>query len=350
MSYFTVKVPPAGRQVDLTVQLASRDLYEALALDTDRDPSDAEILAGRARLAAYVIARVEVEGDGRRCPLGLDGLDIVTQADRFARLRLHASCPGEIGRLGLGSELFFDLDPAHIAFITITAGDRELRRELRADHRHLTWDLAGAMPASLGPLDFVGEGIHHIFTGYDHIVFIIGLLLAALISGAGTLSLQSGLAAVLKTVTAFTIAHSLTLIAAALGWLTLPSRVVESAIAASIVYVAVENLLLRVPRPRWPVAFAFGLVHGLGFASALAPLLPPTGRVAPLLAFNGGVELGQLAIVVVLLPVLWVVLSRLGLARYRRWVLGLGSAMVALLGLFWLVERLLDLKILPALG
>jgi hypothetical protein len=98
------------------------------------------------------------------------------------------------------------------------------------------------------------------------------------------------------------------------------------------------------------VAFAFGLVHGLGFASALAPLLPPTGRVAPLLAFNGGVELGQLAIVVVLLPVLWVVLSRLGLARYRRWVLGLGSAMVALLGLFWLVERLLDLKILPALG
>src|SRR5207249_3710819 len=109
---------------------------------------------------------------------------------------------------------------------------------------------------------------------------------------------------VLGVVTAFTVAHSMTLILSALDVIELPSRFVESAIAASIVYVSLENLAPREPRYRWPIAFLFGLVHGLGFAAMLRPILPAGGVIAPLLAFNVGVELGQLSIVVAILPLL----------------------------------------------
>jgi hypothetical protein len=207
--------------------------------------------------------------------------------------------------------------------------------------------VASAAPASSwGPqvLRFLRLGLEHIFTGYDHVAFVLGLLL-----------LGGSLRSVAGVVTSFTAAHSVTLALATLGLVRLPPALVEPLIAGSIVYVAVENLRgLRAPHPglspegrgdirtpRWPVAFLFGLVHGFGFAGALAELdLPASGLATALVSFNTGVELGQAAIVAVAFPLL---------ALLRRWpapallTLRTGSVVIGAAGLLWLVERLTSL-------
>ncbi len=198
------------------------------------------------------------------------------------------------------------------------------RLERVADRDNAVVTLAGAR--SFRFIDFVHLGIEHIFTGYDHLFFLLGLLLAG-----------GSLRKLLLVATSFTLAHSITLALAALGTVHLPSRFVESAIAASIVYVAVEDLLVAQPRRRWMIAFAFGLVHGFGFASALAELdLPRTGLVHALVGFNVGVEIGQATIVLAAAPLL---------ARLRRmdWFerLGVPLLLVATLvaGTYWFAER-----------
>ena len=173
-----------------------------------------------------------------------------------------------------------------------------------------------------------GLGVEHIIGGIDHLLFLLALL-----------ALARGLWQTLTIVTAFTVAHSITLSLAALGLVHVPARIVEPLIAASIVWVAVENLVAPagVGR-RWLIAAAFGLVHGLGFASALIELdLSRETLVRALIGFNVGVELGQLAFVAVVMPPLaWA--SRPGRLPRLPQIL---SAVVAVVGAVWLVERLL---------
>lgn len=177
-----------------------------------------------------------------------------------------------------------------------------------------------------GFVRFFHLGVEHIWTGYDHLLFLLAVLLAG-----------GGLARLAAIVTSFTIAHSITLGAAATGLVHLPVAPVEAAIALSIVYVACENLLeLGVDR-RAQITFGFGLIHGFGFASVLAETaLPPGGIVVPLLAFNLGVEAGQLAVVLVVVPILTVVLR----GPYARRIRNVLSALIALAGAIWAVERI----------
>jgi HupE / UreJ protein len=329
VSYSSVSVD--GAKVDYTLQLSARDLYEALALDSDREASDDEIRKGEARLVEYVTRLVHVFDGAEPCPLAARSLELVHQNDRFAKLHLVATCRAPVRVLVIEYDLFFDLDPAHVGMIQVTHAGDTVRRELTTDASRFEWDLETGAPASTSFVDFIEHGVEHIFTGYDHICFLLGLLLVATLR-------ERPAVAVLKTVTAFTLAHSLTLIAAALGWFELPTRVVESAIAASIVYVAAENIIVPEPRHRWPLAFGFGLVHGMGFASVLRPMLPTTGIVPPLLAFNLGVEIGQLAIVALVLPLL-LAGARRNADTYRRVVVLGGSAVIGLFGMVWLVQR-----------
>jgi hypothetical protein len=154
------------------------------------------------------------------------------------------------------------------------------------------------------------------------------------------------LRATATVITAFTIAHSLTLIAASLGWLHLPSRFVEAMIAVSIAYTAIEDIIKPDVRWRYVLTFGFGLIHGLGFASVLAELLPPGQVVAPLLEFNVGVELGQLSIVAVALPLFALVARLVGADRYRARVLPALATAIAALAAIWIVERVLGIVIL----
>jgi hypothetical protein len=204
-----------------------------------------------------------------------------------------------------------------------------------------------AAPSRLTQLgDYVRHGVWHIWIGFDHILFLLSLLLpAVLLKRVAQDGIKAAFIDVVKVVSAFTLAHSLTLTLASLHLVALPSRWVESAIAASVVLAAMNNLfpLFRGRRPL--VAFAFGLIHGFGFAGVLADLgLPQTSLVLSLFGFNLGVELGQLAIVALFLP--------LAFALRRTWfyrqLLGAGSAIIALVAMVWLVERAFDLKLITA--
>jgi hypothetical protein len=207
-----------------------------------------------------------------------------------------------------------------------------------------------------GPLrqfaTYIHEGIWHIWLGFDHILFLVSLLLpAVLVLRDGTWrparSFRAAFIDVAKVVTAFTLAHSITLSLAALGLVSLPSRWVESAIALSVVLAALNNLFPIVANGRWIAAFGFGLLHGFGFASALSDLGLPAGSLALSLAgFNIGVELGQLAIVAAFLPLAY---AMRGTWTYRRVILAGGSAAIAAIAGVWLVERAFDVPLFAIL-
>jgi hypothetical protein len=348
VTYSSVEVGQDGR-VSWALKLSTRDLFEALGLDRDRDASDEEIRAGEERLHAYVLARIRVAADGRPCPVTERALGIVAQTQRFAEVRYLAACPLPLERVELAYDLFFELDPRHTAMLAVTHGERTVRSEWTRGLSTFQWALALGPPASVDAAGYVWKGMEHIYTGYDHVAFVVGLVLVAAVRparrGWEPRPPREAGPYVLKIVTAFTIAHSVTLILAALDVVTLPGRLVESAIAASIVYIAVENIVVREPSGRWPLAFVFGLIHGLGFAAMLRPLLPAGDIVLPLLLFNVGVEVGQLTIVAPLLALLWLA-GRRAPGRYRRVAVVGGSALIGLLGLLWLVERVVDVDII----
>jgi hypothetical protein len=197
--------------------------------------------------------------------------------------------------------------------------------------------------------DYVRHGVWHIWIGFDHILFLLSLLLPAVLvrherQWEGRASFRAAAFDVLKIVSAFTLAHSITLTLATLGVLALPSRLVESAIAASVVLAALNNLWPLFHGRRALVAFAFGLIHGFGFASVLLDLgLPKASLLLSLVGFNVGVELGQIAIVALFLPLAFLARNS---TLYRKGLLGAGSCMIALLALAWLAERGLDVKLL----
>lgn len=177
---------------------------------------------------------------------------------------------------------------------------------------------------------FLKLGVEHIWTGYDHLLFLFALLVVC-----------RSFRSIVAIISCFTLAHSLTLALATLGVVNLPSRLVEPAIAASIIFVGVENLLRRgeEPKGRWALTFGFGLIHGFGFASVLKELgvgQGGQGLAMPLFTFNLGVELGQIAIAAIVLPVVWQL--RKNEAFVKRGVPAL-SAVVAAAGLYWLLER-----------
>jgi hypothetical protein len=284
-----------GRTVSTAFHINGSDVGPAIGLAGERAATREQVAAAREQLLDYVAAHVTVDNGGARCEPRPRGVGITDKGDGFfADVALDFACKTTAANVRVDYRLFFDLDPRHQCFATV--GERQWI--FRADDHVL--DIARPTTLWDHVRDYALLGVEHIFTGYDHLAFLFGLLVVA-----GFASLRSGLRYVLGVVTAFTVAHSITLIASGLDWVRLPPRFVEPAIALSIFYVAVENLFVRTPRLRWLLTFGFGLVHGFGFASVLREIgLPPRGLVLSLLSFNVGVEAGQLAVVAAMAPLL----------------------------------------------
>jgi hydrogenase/urease accessory protein HupE len=256
------------------------------------------------------------------------------QADNNVEFQFTFPFGGRAAELTFRSLLLEDLPFGHRqAFAIRDATGRELSRSLLSARDYaarLALDAATAEPVPTGFIEFLRLGIHHILTGYDHLLFLFGLLVMC----------RSGRNAALL-ITCFTVGHSLTLGLSTFGLVNLPSRLVEAAIAGSILYVGIENLFRREQpiRGRALLTLAFGLVHGLGFASVLRELgVAESGAAAlvPLMAFNTGVELGQLSVAAIVLPVVWLLRRN---DNFIRVGVPVGSLVVALAGGFWLLDR-----------
>lgn len=324
--------------------IALRDLEYALGLDADGDGAITwgELRVKHEEIAAYALARLSVSAPTRRCAIAPTAHLVDEHTDgTYAVVRLALDC-GEPApqELEIEYSLFADLDPTHRGLLRARLGEQTVTGVLGPDRPRLMIRGEGRSPLAQFR-DFAGEGVWHIWIGFDHLLFLLCLLLPTVLAAPRFAPVFWD---VLKVVTAFTVAHSITLAAAALGVLALPTRLVESAIAFSVVLAALNNLRPVVFRGRWIVAFGFGLVHGFGFASVLAELgLPRQGLLLALVGFNLGVEAGQLAIVSAFLPLAYVLRHTW---IYRRLILIGGSAVIAFIAALWMAERIFNLKII----
>jgi hypothetical protein len=352
-SYLVIKVD--GATVQGQWDIALRDLDFAIGLDGN---GDGEITWGELRarhnaIAAYALPRLKIQAKGNNgineCPIHATEHLVDNHSDgAYAVVRFVAECPKPPSSLELTYSLFFDVDPQHKGLLRLEYQGTTTTGIFSPDKSSQHFDLTKTSLLQQF-LDYAKEGVWHIWIGYDHIMFLLALLLPAVLVRShkhweAAAKFRPAFIEVLKIVTAFTVAHSITLSLATLGIVTLPSRLVESAIAASVVLAALNNIFPLFEGKRWMVAFFFGLIHGFGFASVLADLgLPQGALLLALVGFNLGVEGGQLTIVSIFLPLaFWL----RGTGFYRRWVLIGGSLAITLLASVWLIERVFVLKLL----
>ena len=318
----------APQAVSGTLTVHVFDAAHELSIEPpERLLSSAAASAQAATLEALLASRLALTADGKPLAVSWGPPDVLADKQSL-RLPFVASGARMPGRLTV-SAAFFPYDPNHQTFVNIYEAS-VLRRQAILDVHHPSLEhFTGSTQGTLAVIArFLPAGIQHILIGPDHILFLIGLLL-----------LGGSVRRLLLVVTSFTIAHSITLSIAALNILSPPSHVVEPLIALSIIYVGVDNLLIRGGRDvRAWIALTFGLVHGFGFASVLREMdLPQRALGWSLFSFNVGVEIGQLIVVVL-------VASALAALRHRSEAAGrrlafAGSIVVVAAGTFWFVQR-----------
>jgi len=351
IKYADVTVDKSRAVVRVTI--APTDVTQPLGLEEGSKPTVADVLAPATldRVTGFVASWIALRTpDGIACTIAAPRA--APDADgKFVDVSWDATCVGTIGKLVLDFTRFFALDQRHEAIVSVHApGEQVEPTVVRISDPVLT--VTPGQATSL--LGWIRNGMDHIYGGLDHIAFVLTLLLIVTIQRVGgEWKLRSPWMAIKTTaviITAFTIAHSASLIAASLGYISLPSRFVESMIAASIVYTALEDIIRPDVRWRYALTFGFGLIHGLGFASVLAELLPKDQVIIPLLTFNLGVEIGQLSIVIVVIPLLWALARLVGAARYRRIVVPVAAVPLVLLGTKWLIERVFEISTVSIFG
>ena len=332
----SLTVCPRPNELEATLTLAVRDAAQLAALDDDRDGrvTKAEFAHGRSQLEAVVATQLIVAPDGKVAR----PQSIRSRLDENNNVEVHLDFGGAVfSSLEIQSKIISSLPLGHRQYLEVqnSRGETIFERLLSASADRATVQMTRTN-ASVAALETVGSftnfltlGVKHILTGYDHLLFLLGLLVVA-----------RGFFSSLSIITSFTVAHSITLAAATFNLAHIPSRIVEPLIAASIVYVGIENLWRGdVPKSRQLVTFGFGLIHGFGFSEVLREMGIGAGMggvALPLLSFNVGVELGQIVLAAVALPIIWKL--RANPVFMVRWVPAC-SAAVVLLGSFWFVER-----------
>jgi len=350
-----LQISAAPGQLALRWDIALRDLDVALDLDADTDGklTWGEVRSAWPRIEAYASAHLGIDG----CALKSGERALERRNDgAYAVLNFSAACtlatPPRIAY-----SLFADVDPTHRGIVRLQRTGAEVQvsvlepRPRQAESAAAT--AAASSPAAVEPASrwaFIGEGIHHILTGYDHVLFLLCLLLPSVMrrTPAGwqpVERLSQALWPVVGIVTAFTVGHSVTLALAALKVVSLSSSFIDPAIAITIALAALDNLRPVFPVRRVVVTFFFGLIHGFGFASVLGELdLPRAAFAWALLQFNVGLELGQVGVVAVVAVLLFLARRWTG---YARVVIGGGSLLAILVAVLWFIERTADVSILP---
>ncbi len=333
-----------GKVVTGSYELAVRDAELAVGVDADHDGKVTwgELRAAATSIISYVQQHLGLAAQGSPCELTIQSMQINDRVDgTYVWLPFSARCPSDAEQLTIRYSLMEGIDPSHRGLLTLNAGDTVQTAVL--DSKTAQAAFAVFAPSKWRAfVEYLHAGIWHILSGIDHLLFLLSLLLPAVLfrkegRWEPVAQARPALISILKVVTAFTLAHSITLTLAALDVVRLPSRLTESVIAASIIVAALNNIFPIVTESRARIAFAFGLLHGFGFASVLSDMgLPHGARVISLLAFNLGIETGQLAVVLTVMPIIYGI--RAGVF-YRRGVMPWGSAIIAAIATVWLVQR-----------
>ncbi len=354
-SWLALSPSPGGDgRVDLQWDIALRDLDMVLDLDRNRDGAltGGEVDAGFAAIESLARSNLGLSSDGQTCRW-LGTSHQVAMRDGIAQARLNAAldCGRPVDALTIDYRLFGDYDASHRALLTVGDQQRLLVPGAPAERVQTTIEseTTAAIAESLG--GFVRSGIHHILVGWDHLAFLVALMVPVwLVPGRSATGGQSRrrstrARALLLTITAFTVAHSITLAMAATGWVVLPAGPIEALIAASIAIAALANLLRH---GRWQgpgMAFAFGLLHGFGFANVMQiGDAQGSALLVGLFGFNLGVEIGQILFVVATLPLFWLLAHHPSVQRHAATTL---SLVLVALGSGWFAERAFDLVLLP---
>ncbi|MGI9287860.1 MAG: HupE/UreJ family protein [Pseudomonadales bacterium] len=345
------------RQISGHLELPADQLLLALGLTEPTDKAAlAELLNNEwPRIETYLRSHFTIAQNGTGYALQFaerDSLEI--EIAYFLLVNFVAIAPGAIAdKVDFHYSAIMHTVPDHRGGLVV---ESNVKTGLKGNHRELSFFFApGREDFTLNTLgesalanlfQFVREGMVHIWIGYDHILFLVTLLLASVVIVTGgdfkpADKLRPAMINLITVVTLFTVAHSITLALAMKGWVTVPPRMVESMIALSVVVVALNNIYPFMRKYVWLLIFGFGLFHGLGFASVLMELaVNRQSRIMGLIGFNVGVEIGQLAIVIVIFPILY-------LLRHQPWynflVLKVGSALIALVGGWWLFTRAFNL-------
>jgi len=327
VSYSRFTVVQEGMDAVYRLPMDDMDLLFQLDKNLDDTVSQEELESARDELETYLDEQIDLMVDGVALKARLLGVSIIQNSSGEPYLQANVIYQTElpVNQLEVSVNILTHLYPNHRNLAEFEVGSS--REEYVFQHGN-TWS---------GELEFTSFwrtarvfmqlGIEHIFTGYDHILFLLGLLLV----GRSARNLVA-------VVTSFTIAHSLTLALATLGVIQPVDWIVEAAIALSIVYVGMENLLVKEIHNRWRLTFVFGLVHGLGFAGVLQQMdLEIGGLILGLFAFNLGVEIGQLAII----AICWPLLHQLAKSPYRNFIIHLVSIVILGFGVLWFIERVL---------
>ena len=316
-------------RIEATLVVHVIDVAYELGIEDPARLLDAELAdAERERMFAIIRERLMLRANEEVVPFEAGGATVLAQRQAI-RLAMTYPLNEPPGHLAVEAQLF-PYDPNHLTFLNVYERDTLVAQRIfdpsRLVHEHFTGTSDGRWAIIRR---FVQTGVHHIIIGPDHILFLIGLLL-----------LGGNLMSLIKIVTAFTLAHSVTLSLAVIGILRPSPTIVEPAIALSIVYVGADNLMVgKQGRDlRAWIALAFGLIHGFGFAGVLAEMdLPRQPLGWTLVSFNVGVELGQIIIVTVIATALEALRRRSAMAG-RQVAIG-GSVVVLLAGAYWFVER-----------
>ena len=330
----SVDISLSAETVEVKATFALQDIEASVPMDADLDAevSDAERTAAKPAIAKLISEKLQIRIDESLLqPIGEGAVDFDDQNNAHVQWQLQSHTGKQ---LKLQSGLLMSLAEGHQQYLTVRWQGGNVLAEKLLSQQQAGYELA-IDPDAQSPVssfsDFFKLGIEHILTGYDHLLFLLGLL-----------AVTHRFWPALKIITFFTIAHSITLACAGLKLFSLPSSFVEPFIAATIVYVGVENLIRGdQPKARQWLTFAFGLVHGFGFAGVLQEFdiaSSSGGILLPLLSFNLGIESGQIAVASLVLPVIWWLNNQ---AVIAPWFLKTCSTLVSLMGLYWFVERTL---------
>lgn len=341
-SYLTIDIEQ--HEIFLRWDIALRDLQNVIDLDFDSDGQIQwwELKKKQVDVFAYSLARLHLQSNALECSIKPDDIKVNQRSDGFyAVLYAQGLCANTIDALTIDYQLFFEVDAQHRGLTKISSNNSDISFAFSSDTNKKTFHLNKNYTSDTF-FRFVAEGIWHIWIGYDHLFFLLSLLLPAVLiryqkDWHGIENFSKALLDVIKIVTAFTLAHSITLSMVMLSKISLPVMLVESIIAFSVLVAALNNLYPLVSHKRWLLGFIFGLIHGFGFANVLVELqLSQYSLFASLLGFNIGVELGQLAIVLIFMPVAYFLRNGW---LYQNIIYKLGSASIASLGFIWMVER-----------